>query len=75
MTNHAGTSPQQVLQQPYIDGQHAATSFMLHLATSCPVGDELYRYVSSHVQQASPTHDAVMRGFLREIQKRLENLS
>lgn len=62
-------------QQPYIDGQIAATSFMLHLVASCPVGDELYKYVTSHVQQASPEHDVVLRGFLRGLQKRLENLS
>lgn len=63
------------LHQPYLDGQNAAITFLLHLATACPGGDEMYHYVRSHTDQVSPTHDALMRGFFRGIQKRLENLS
>ena len=62
-------------QQPYIDGQSAAISFMVLLATSCPTGDELYRYVTGHTRIASPPHDAALRGFLRNVQKRLEKVS
>ena len=71
----AGGAEPNALRQPYLDGQIAATSFVLHLVTSCPAGDELYHYVSSHMRELSPEHSELMRGFLRALQKRLEKLS
>ena len=59
----------------YIDGEQHADQFITDMATHVAVGDELHHLVNQHTAKLSPESDAFLRGFLRRIEKRLENLS
>lgn len=59
----------------YVEGQNCAERFLLDLVTTCPAGDDLYHLVNHHTLKIDAEQDAFVRGVLRAIQKRLENLS
>jgi hypothetical protein len=59
----------------YIDGEQHADQFITDLTTHIAIGDELHHLVNQHTASLSPEHDAFLRGLLRRIEKRLENLS
>lgn len=65
---------QQDLHLANIDGQQQAEQFITDLSTHIATGDELHHLVKQHSADFSPEHDAFLRGFLRRIEKRLENL-
>ena len=59
----------------YIDGQAHADQFITDLTTHVAIGDDLHHVVNQHTATLTREHDAFLRGFLRRIEKRLENLS
>lgn len=56
----------------HICGERAAEKFLADLATSCPTGDELFRFVQFFGSFSSDVDIAFMCGFCRRIQKHLE---
>ena len=59
----------------HVKGQHQAEQLLLNLAATCPAGDDLYQLVKLHTLRIGAEQDTYLRGFLRVIQKRLENFS
>jgi hypothetical protein len=71
-TLHGNYVPSADLIQEAIDGTRCAETFLKNLRISCPTGDEMYSIISQRTPNLSQESEAYLRGFLRAIQKNME---